>query len=71
MALICFRVHYGYHLNNKLQSEELYQDVLAADGKEATIKAVFAANGFTRSGKTLEILSIRQSQNAGANTFIQ
>lgn len=66
-----YRVHYGYHLNGKLQSEEFTQDVLAADGKEATIKAVFTANGFTRSGKTLEILSVHQSGNAGANTLIQ
>lgn len=71
MALIAFRVHYGYHLNGKLQDREQVQDVLAADGKEATIKAVFAANGFTRSGKTLEILSIHQVGNAGANSFIQ
>lgn len=67
-----YRVHYGYHLNGKLQSEEHVQDVIAADSKESTIKAVFASNGFTRSGKTLEILAIVNSGNAaGAGGFIQ
>jgi hypothetical protein len=70
-----YRVHYGFFSTGgkagKLVSEEKYQDVLAADGNEATIKAVFTSNGIARNGVTVEILSVRQANHAGANGFIQ
>lgn len=62
MATNIYRVHYGYFTSGKLTSPALCVDMVAADNKEATLKAVLSSNNFTRPGMTLQIISV---QNQG------